>query len=84
MALAFCLNKGGAWDERRLQAYTLQRLVEVYVMTGRRIHAVKLAEEAGARFRHQGIERRDFAQSVERLQAEDTLLAELLEGQTEH
>lgn len=73
-----CLAEARVWDERRLQAYALQRLVEVYAATGRRALARQTAEDVRERFARLGIDRREFSALVERLRHEDALLAELL------
>jgi hypothetical protein len=78
--LSACLAEAQQWDERRLQAYALQRLVEVYGATGRRGLALHTAEDVRERFARLGIDRHEFVALVERLRGEDTLLAELLEG----
>jgi LuxR family glucitol operon transcriptional activator len=77
--LEACLAEARAWDERRLQAYALQRLVEVYAATGRRVLASQVAEDLRERFARQGIDRHEFTQLLTRLRSEDALLAELLE-----
>lgn len=77
-ALQHCLSEARVWDERRLQAYALHRLVEVYAADGRRALALQTAEDVRARFERLGIDRREFSALVERLRGEDALLAELL------
>lgn len=75
-----CLAEARVWDERRLQAYALQRLVEVYAATGRHGLARQMAEDVRERFARLGVDRREFSALVERLRGEDVLLAELLEN----
>jgi hypothetical protein len=77
-ALTHTRASASVWDERRLQAYALQRLVEVYAATGRRALALQTAEDVRERFARLGIDRHEFSALVERLRAEDALLAELL------
>lgn len=79
-ALAHALAEARVWDERRLQAYALQRLVEVYAATGRRALALQTAEDVRERFARLGVDRREFAALVGRLRGEDALLAALLGG----